>query len=87
LCFLLRQRDSHLLLGCRSVGLDAAAINAGAVHRLADAVGVWRLFKLNVDQCAAAEVDSQLDVVPKKNRQDPGYAEDQRKGKEVPLLP
>ena len=62
-------------------------MDAGAVHSLADAVGVWRLLELNVDQGAAAKVDSQLDVMPKQNRQNSGYAEDQREGKEVPLFP
>ncbi len=68
--FVLRQRDGYLPLRHRSVGLDAAAMDAGAVHRLTDVVGVWRLFELNVDQGAAAKVDTQLDVMPKKNRQD-----------------
>src|ERR1700723_1469979 len=76
--FFLRQRDSYLLLRRRSVGLDAAVMDAGAVHRLADPVGVWRLLELNIDQCAAAKVDSQLDAMPEEDRKDSGNTEDQR---------
>ena len=62
-------------------------MDSGAIHRLADPVGVWRLLELNVNQRATTKVDPQLDVVPKKDRQDSRYAEDQRKGEEIPLFP
>ncbi len=62
-------------------------MDAGAVDGLANSVDVWLLVKLNVDQRAAAEIDAQLDAVPEKHRQNARYAEDQRKGEEVPLLP
>ncbi len=71
----------------RSVGLNAAVVDAGAIDRLTDPVDVRRLLKLNVDQRAAAKVDPQLDAMPEKDRQHSRYAEDQREGEEIPLFP
>ena len=66
---------------------ECGVMDAGAVDCLANPVEVWRLLELDVDQRAAAKIYSQLDAMPEKNRQDTRYAENQRKGEEVPLLP
>jgi hypothetical protein len=50
-------------------------------------VGVRGLSKFHVDQSAAPEVNAQRDAVPEQHGKNPGHAEYQREGEEVPLLP
>ena len=84
--FLDAQVDQDFVVGGRAEALDAGIVQAGAVHVVANLVEIGRLRELDVDQRAAAEVHTQRNVMPEQHGTDAGDAEDQREGKEIPLL-
>ena len=56
------------------------------IHLLADLVEVRRLRELHIDQGSPAELNTQRNAMPEEDGRKSGDAEDQREGKEVPLL-
>ena len=81
------ERDQQFVVGRRAVALDTGVVQPGAVHGLADIVGVGLLRELHIHQRAAAEINAQREVVPEQHGENPRHAEHQREGQEVPLLP
>src|SRR5271165_708698 len=66
--------------------LNAWIMQSGAVHVATNLFEIRSLSELDINQRATAELYAQRNAVPKENRAQSGDAEDQRKGKEVPLL-
>src|ERR1019366_1473465 len=62
-------------------------LQAGALDLRVDGGWIGSMRIIHVYQGPAAEVDAQRDPVPERHGKPSSHAEDQREGKEVPLLP
>src|SRR6202008_1957970 len=80
------QVNENLVQGRLVVGLNLGIAEAGAIQQGADLLDVWLVRELHVYQRPAAEIDAPRDVVPEQHGKQTRYAEDQRKGEEIPFL-
>src|SRR5260370_104885 len=67
--------------------LNREIANPGLIHSLPEVVFIRRLVEGDADLRAALEVDATRDAVPEQHAQHAEDRKNQRKPKEVPLLP